>query len=81
MASHSRGTRSRWPRISGSDEFRAHALNSLGIARVGLGDRDGLADLEAAREIARAAGGPEYLRACGNLASTIFGFGELAPCP
>ncbi len=62
----------------GSDEFRAHALNSLGIARVGLGDRDGLADLEAAREIARAAGGPEYLRACGNLASTIFGFGELA---
>src|SRR5205085_11799965 len=50
----------------------------LGIARVSLGDGDGLANLEEAVEVARGVGGPEYLRACGNLASVIFGFGDLA---
>jgi predicted ATPase/class 3 adenylate cyclase len=61
----------------GRDEMRAHALNTLGVARVSLGDMPGLDDLEASREIARRAGGPEYLRACGNLASVLVNLGQL----
>jgi predicted ATPase/class 3 adenylate cyclase len=62
----------------GRDDMRAHALNTLGVARVGAGDNSGLADLEASREIARRTGGPEYLRATGNLASVLFNLGQLA---
>jgi tetratricopeptide (TPR) repeat protein len=61
----------------GRDEMRAHVLNNIGVARVGLGDPAGLDDLEASREIARNVGGPEYLRACGNLASTLVCEGHL----
>ncbi|MBA3734644.1 MAG: AAA family ATPase [Actinobacteria bacterium] len=61
----------------GSDQLRAHALNNIGVARVALGDRAGLDDLEASREIARTMGGPEYLRACGNLASVLVCEGQL----
>jgi class 3 adenylate cyclase/tetratricopeptide (TPR) repeat protein len=61
----------------GRDEMRAHVLNNVGVARVGLGDPAGLDDLEASREIARKVGGPEYLRACGNLASTLTCEGQL----
>jgi class 3 adenylate cyclase/tetratricopeptide (TPR) repeat protein len=61
----------------GRDDMRAHLLNSVGVARVALGEDAGLADLEASREIARRVGGPEYLRACGNLASVLTVQGEL----
>ena len=61
----------------GRDEMRAHVLNSIGVARVAQGDNAGLADLEASREIARGVGGPEYLRACGNLASVLSVLGQL----
>jgi tetratricopeptide (TPR) repeat protein len=61
----------------GRDDMRSHVLNSTGVARVSLGDNAGLADLEASREIARGAGGPDYLRACGNLASVLTIQGQL----
>src|SRR5439155_7252073 len=59
------------------DEMRAHLLNTIGVARTALGERAGLADLEASREIARGIGGPEYVRACGNLASVLTVDGQL----
>jgi class 3 adenylate cyclase/tetratricopeptide (TPR) repeat protein len=59
------------------DDMRAHALNSLGVARTAQGDVAGLADLEASREIARGVSLPEYVRACGNLASVLVGQGQL----
>ena len=59
------------------DEMRAHLLNSIGVARMSLGENAGLADLEASREIARGVGGPEYVRACGNLASVLTVHGQL----
>jgi class 3 adenylate cyclase/tetratricopeptide (TPR) repeat protein len=61
----------------GRDDMRAFVLNNIGIARIALGEREGLDDLEASREIARGVGGPEYLRACGNLASTLECEGQL----
>src|SRR5439155_24301711 len=60
-----------------NDEMRAHLLNTIGVARTALGERAGLADLEASREIARGIGGPEYVRACGNLASVLTVDGQL----
>jgi predicted ATPase/class 3 adenylate cyclase len=59
------------------DEMRAHLLNSIGVARAALGDEAGVADIEESRVIARSVGGPEYLRACGNLASVLTVHGEL----
>ena len=61
----------------GRDEMRAHVLNNIGVARVALGEREGLDDLEASLEIARRAGGPEHVRACGNLASVLACEGQL----
>jgi tetratricopeptide (TPR) repeat protein len=61
----------------GRDDMRAHILNNIGVARMALGDNAGLADLEESREIARGVGGPEYLRACGNLASVLSVHGQL----
>ena len=61
----------------GRDEMRAHVLDNIGVARVALGEREGLDDLEASLEIARRAGGPEYVRACGNLASVLACEGQL----
>jgi class 3 adenylate cyclase/tetratricopeptide (TPR) repeat protein len=62
----------------GREDMRAHVLNNIGVARVALGDRAGLDDLEASREIAQnAGGGPEYVRACGNLASVLACEGQL----
>src|SRR5207237_707788 len=59
------------------DELRAHLLNTIGVARTALGEKAGLTDLEASREIARGIGGPEYVRACGNLASVLTVHGQL----
>jgi tetratricopeptide (TPR) repeat protein len=61
----------------GRDEMRAHVLNNIGVARVALGEREGLDDLEASLEIARRVGGPEHVRACGNLASVLACEGQL----
>ena len=61
----------------GHDEMRAHVLNNIGVARFALGEREGLDDLEASLEIARRVGGPEYVRACGNLASVLACEGQL----
>ena len=61
----------------GDDEMRAHVLNNIGVARFALGEREGLDDLEASLEIARRVGGPEYVRACGNLASVLACEGQL----
>jgi class 3 adenylate cyclase/tetratricopeptide (TPR) repeat protein len=60
------------------DEMRAHLLNSIGVARSSLGDPAGVEDIEESRAIARRIGGPEYLRACGNLASVLTVQGQLA---
>jgi tetratricopeptide (TPR) repeat protein len=61
----------------GRDEMRAHVLNTIGVARTSLGDDAGIADLEESCDIARAVGGPEYVRACGNLASVLGVHGQL----
>ena len=61
----------------GRDDMRAHVLNSIGVARTSQGDKAGLADLEASCEVARGGGGPEYVRACGNLASVFTTHGQL----
>jgi class 3 adenylate cyclase/tetratricopeptide (TPR) repeat protein len=61
----------------GRDEMRSHALNTIGSARAAMGDASGMEDLEESCEIARRAGGPEYLRATGNLASMLFCAGRL----
>jgi class 3 adenylate cyclase/tetratricopeptide (TPR) repeat protein len=52
-------------------ERQAHALNSLGIARVDIGDAEGIHDLERAVEIALAHNTPEAARAYGNLAELV----------
>ena len=61
----------------GTDELRSHALNNIGIARVGSGDKGGLEDLEEAVAIAVAANSVESVRSYGNLASTLSDLGEL----
>jgi class 3 adenylate cyclase/tetratricopeptide (TPR) repeat protein len=61
----------------GRDDMRSHVLNSVGSARLSQGDMAGLAELETSREIARGVNGPDYLRACGNLASSLVTLGQL----
>jgi class 3 adenylate cyclase/tetratricopeptide (TPR) repeat protein len=60
----------------GYDEVRARALNVLGVSRVKLGDREGLADIERCLETAES-GSPERIRGFINLASTLGELGEL----
>ncbi len=59
----------------GLDEIRSHALNNIGVARVSLGDTNGVQDLEESIEIANRIGSPESLRGYNNLFScyTIVG--------
>jgi class 3 adenylate cyclase/tetratricopeptide (TPR) repeat protein len=61
----------------GLDALRAPSLNALGVARVKLGDRGGLADIERAIEITADSPSPERTRAIVNLASTLGELGEL----
>jgi tetratricopeptide (TPR) repeat protein len=61
----------------GIDELRAHALNSIGVSRVAIGDNGGLEDLEQSLAIGVAANSPESVRAYGNLASNLTDLGEL----
>jgi class 3 adenylate cyclase/tetratricopeptide (TPR) repeat protein len=61
----------------GIDELRSHALNNIGIGRLGLGDEGGLDDLEQSVEVAVAANSAQSVRAYGNLASTLVNLGQL----
>jgi tetratricopeptide (TPR) repeat protein len=58
------------------DEVRARTLNTLGVSRVKLGDRRGLADIERSLEITES-GSPERTRGFINLGSTLGELGEL----
>jgi tetratricopeptide (TPR) repeat protein len=60
----------------GLDGVRARILNTLGVVRVRLGDREGLADIERSIE-ASAAGSPERLRGFINLGTMLDDWGEL----
>ncbi|HYX86696.1 MAG TPA: adenylate/guanylate cyclase domain-containing protein [Gaiellales bacterium] len=62
----------------GLEELRGHALNTRGVARVDHGDRDGLADIEQAVEIAeRMNAADAIIRGYKNLASVLATLGEL----
>jgi tetratricopeptide (TPR) repeat protein len=61
----------------GLEDVRVRLLNTLGVGRVKLGDRGGIADIECALE-ASATGSPEHLRAYINLSSTLGELGEFA---
>jgi class 3 adenylate cyclase/tetratricopeptide (TPR) repeat protein len=61
----------------GLDEVRAHALNNIGSARIALGDRGGIADLERSLEIALARTSPECVRTYLNLGTSLAHFGDL----
>ena len=60
----------------GLDELRAHALNNIGLARLTIGDRGGMADLERSIEIAIAAKSPEAARGYNNLGSMVWFLGD-----
>jgi class 3 adenylate cyclase/tetratricopeptide (TPR) repeat protein len=60
----------------GLDGIRARLLNTVGVSRVKVGERDGLLDIERALEMTEP-GSPERLRAFINLASTLGELGEL----
>jgi class 3 adenylate cyclase/tetratricopeptide (TPR) repeat protein len=62
----------------GLDDLLASALNSNGVARVVLGDREGLTDLERSIAVAEESGSPwETGRAYINLASILWELGEV----
>ena len=61
----------------GLEELQAHALDNIGLGRLGLGDEGGLADLERSIEIADAINSVESARALGNMASALEDLGEL----
>ena len=61
----------------GLDEIRAHALNNIGLARVTLGDRDGVRDLEQSVEISDETGSLESVRGRLNLGTTLAHLGDL----
>jgi hypothetical protein len=62
----------------GLDELRAHALNTIGSARVEMGDLGGIADLEESMAIAVEANAPsEMFAAQANLAAMLWELGEL----
>jgi len=58
------------------DEVRVGVLNTIGVSRVKIGDRDGLADIERSLEIAQS-GSPAKTRGFINLGSTLEELGEL----
>ena len=61
----------------GLDEIRAHALNNIGYARVTLGDREGVRDLEQSVEISDETGSLESVRGRLNLGTTLAHLGDL----
>jgi tetratricopeptide (TPR) repeat protein len=61
----------------GIEDVRAHALDSIGLARARLGDSRGLADLEASIAIAVAINSLESVRGYANLGNALVEAGEL----
>jgi tetratricopeptide (TPR) repeat protein len=61
----------------GLEELQAHALNNIGVSRLGMGDRGAIEDLERSIEISDAINSVESARAYGNLASSLDEYGEL----
>jgi class 3 adenylate cyclase/tetratricopeptide (TPR) repeat protein len=61
----------------GIEDVRAHALDSIGRARVRIGDPRGLADLEASIAIAVAVNSLESVRGYANLGNALVDAGEL----
>jgi class 3 adenylate cyclase/tetratricopeptide (TPR) repeat protein len=59
------------------DDLRAHALNTIGLARTMLGDRGGIQDLERALEIDERLNHPDVTRAYNNLSSIYATLGDL----
>ncbi len=55
----------------GLEDLKAHALNSIGISRITLGDAAGIEDVERALAIALEKNLPEAARAHGNLAEMV----------
>ena len=61
----------------GLEELQAHALDNIGVTRLGMGDERGFEDLERSIAIADSINSVESARAYGNLASALDDFGEL----
>jgi class 3 adenylate cyclase/tetratricopeptide (TPR) repeat protein len=61
----------------GIEDVRAHALDSIGLARARIGDSHGLADLEASIAIAVAVNSLESVRGYANLGNALVEAGEL----
>ena len=61
----------------GLEELQAHALDNIGVARIGQGDHAGIADIERSIEIADRINSIESARAYGNLASALDDLGQL----
>ena len=62
----------------GEDELLSHVLNTIGMARVNLGDPSGIDDLRRSVALAEAANSPEYLHtAYNNLANQLWRLGKL----
>jgi class 3 adenylate cyclase/tetratricopeptide (TPR) repeat protein len=58
-------------------DLQAHVLNSVGVARVLVGDFGGLEDLERSIELGVALNSPEVIRGYNNLAATRVVLGDL----
>ncbi|HZC29570.1 MAG TPA: tetratricopeptide repeat protein [Gaiellaceae bacterium] len=58
------------------DELRAHALNSIGLAKHHRDAGSGISDLEASIEISLAIHSPEAARGLNNLGALVWGHGE-----
>jgi class 3 adenylate cyclase/tetratricopeptide (TPR) repeat protein len=61
----------------GLDEVRAETLDTIGVAKVGLGDASGLVDVERSIELAEALGSPEAARGYNNLGACAGMLGDL----
>ncbi|MDX6503959.1 MAG: hypothetical protein QOE29_1084, partial [Gaiellaceae bacterium] len=62
----------------GRDDYAAHALNTLGMARVEAGDEGGIADLERSIELAQRANSPyDVSHGYNNLANELWALGRL----
>ena len=62
----------------GLETVRAAVLTTVGLARTGLGEDAGIADLDESRRVAESVGATlEAARACNNLAVVLYGNGEL----
>jgi class 3 adenylate cyclase/tetratricopeptide (TPR) repeat protein len=61
----------------GLDDVRAHTLNTIGFARISVGDEGGMGEIEESLRIAQERNSPESIRACLNLGTAHAHFGNL----